>query len=257
MIGEERAPRATPKGGNRHPQYFRRGVQYHRRPGIPEIIDTRHQPVAVPYGKNQQAFMFERQPEEPVTLAPGAFASFLIGFNACEDGASPSCISEAGEEISLPGDDTWLRISGSFPQGGRWEGFDVSSVRAGRGADAPPQWQPPTAPVAVAGGSLPQVEVALQIPQAPEAGPGTNFTAHLTLRNRGAAPEAVDWDHCVINERLTNSAGKAVPGSQPCPASMGPIGADGKLAPGAIASKDFIEPAGGAGLSLCREGTWH
>lgn len=222
--------------------------------GVPafRVIGTDRQPHSVPYGKNAGNYMFQPQPDNPVTLAPGAFAGFLIGWSVCEDDASPDCTSLQDMEISLPDDSTWLRVlSVAGYQGEKISHIDVSAIGVRPGSGYNPQWQPPVVPVALSSGALPQLDVSLYMPtQAQEDSP-----LHFTIQNRSGVPQMVDWDRCILNERLTNSAGKVLTASGPCPASLGPIGPDGKLPAGAIASKDSAVPQGD--IQLCRQGIWH
>ena len=216
---------------------------------------------------NQRPFLIRRTKDRscpilsPSSPSPSSLAHsliFLIGFDICQDESSPACITETGGEISLPGDSTWLRIAGSSRSNsgnsGRREHINVSSLFAGRGAaDVPPDWKPPTGPVGITKGALTGFDVALHVPKGAESG----FPVHFTMRNRSAQSQMIDWSQCVLNERVTNSAGHELPASLPCQPATGPIETDGKLAPGAAASMDFTLGDDEFALALCRAGTWH
>ncbi len=218
--------------------------------GVPEfrVISPQHQPVAIAYTRNKGNFMFPAQPQLPVILAPGAFASFLTGDSVCQNDSL--CVPFIAREISLPGDNTWLRISSRQVPDYR-SYIDISAIRAGIwSGDVVPPWQPPIIPVNSIASSLPGVDLALHIPKDPHDG----FPAHFTLRNTTSKPVTVDWEKCVLNEQLTNSAGKTVSDSLPCRTWIGAVGANGTLALGTAASMDIT--LGQVALQLCRYGAW-
>jgi Protein of unknown function (DUF4232) len=216
--------------------------------GPPELLffDEHGKRLSIPYGKNTDDYMFTVEPAHLVTLRPGDFAHFRVGSTSCSE---ESCPQFSRLDMVLPGDDVRLNLE-SFP---KQTNINITAIRAG--ANTEDGWTPPVTSLPATSGALPGLSLRLDIPEHPVQG----FSAHFTVRNERAAPEQLPLKNCVLDERLTNSAGATIAVSQNCSKWIGEVNSAGKLAPGALATMD-LEIAGDGNDAtqgeMCREGLW-
>jgi hypothetical protein len=213
------------------------------------FFDEHGKRLAEPYGRNTGDYMFGAEPMQLVTLQPGEFAHFKVGMTSCnnEDG----CYSFYRLEVVLPGDYVPLNVGKSSSALMR---INVSAVRTGADTEAG-GWVPPTATVSSDSGELTGLSLRMDIPKRPVEG----FTAHFAVRNDGAGPVQLASKSCVLTEKLANSAETTIEAQQTCGRWIGAMGADGMLAPGAVATMDMNVAGDGSDDiqgKMCRAGAW-
>lgn len=221
--------------------------------GPPELLffDEYGKRVANPYGRNQGGSMSTAEPVRLVTLQPGEFAHFKVGTTSCNSGQE--CLHFNKLQVVLPGDYVPLNVGRSISN---FQGVNVTVTAVRTGADTEDGgWVPPVAPVEVFSGGMTGLSLRLDVPQHPVEG----VRAHFALRNEGTDPVQVVARSCGLTERLTNSAETTITAEQSCGTWTGPLGSDGRLEPGAVATMEMNiagadrDPIQG---KMCRAGRW-
>lgn len=216
--------------------------------GTPRLLffDKTGRSLTLPYSKNELDYMFAKQQERLVNLAPGDFAYILIGTWVGDQHLHFKALRAV-----LPGDDTQLVLNGVSPN--EISSLNVSPFVAGIFSGS--EWAAPTKRVVSLSSAPPALSVTLDVPPRPEMG----FDAHFAWTNSGSKPLRIDRKPCTLHEKLTDSAGKEMTAVQDCGVWQGQMSREGLLRPNDKVTMDLTiagDEFAAKGEHLCRPGNW-